>query len=563
MNGKEQNEEDIQRLKRELLETKHRLYLLENSRPIKLTIFAKKFLRNPIKGLLRSGDLKDALHKSVVPKPDLDKVASSRVVPVSINSNNPLLRYPNMKVACLGTVDEVGDVCHAFELGDANWMNLLERGIDLVLVSDEAFAASPNASSWLNTAKEEEIPLVVVKTRDEPLARPLQRAAVVLDRTGEGSDADIPFLDIFRDNPINWQRDPKPAVGYIGKAPSSEGLEAEELTGSFEDQPYAAVVADANDVKGFATVSQLLRISARGIPVVVHGAPDSKLPFEVVSDESSALKLCQELLVDTEKREQLSIRQRRQTILEHSQLQRFEFILEKLGIAQTGPEKISAILSTMRPDNIKQALENFTRQTYPNKELVVILHGDGFDRKQIESDIKKLGIEYKLLEKPKESIFGDNLNEAVEAASGDFVTKMDDDDHYGENHFWDLVAAYRYSRADVVGKWSNWVYIKSKDQTTTWVIENQETFTHHLPGGTLMASREFLRKTQFGRVKSAIDSELYRRIESRGASMYATHRYNYVRVRHGEHTYTASDEEFMSRCSEPTFKGFDENRTTV
>jgi hypothetical protein len=567
MDDKEQSKEDILRLKRELAETKHRLFLLENSRPIKLVIFAKSFLKNPVKGVANIGGLREALRKVEASKLEISQAASDRIVPLSLRTNNPLMRYPNIKVATLGCLDEVADVCHAFGLGDANWMILQDLWINFVMVTDEAFAKTPEAKTWLKTAKDKEIPLVVVKTFDGDLPEPLLNADLILDRTNNNT-TDEPFVDIFHDNPMNWQREPKPVIGLAGlkkdKVSNLDDVGLEEVSESSSGGTYSVTIAKADNLQRFATMSQLLRFSAKGIPVIVSGDSESSdKPFEFVKTLDDAIKLGKELSVDFEKRERASIQQRRQTTLNHSQLQHFEFILGKLGIETREPEKISAILSTMRQEHMNQALHNFAKQTYPNKELVILLHGDGFDRQKIEDEANKLGITYKIIEKPKSSIFGSNLNVALDATTGDLVTKMDDDDFYGENHLLDLLAAYRYSRADMVGKWANWVYIKSKDITTSWVVENQETITHHLPGATFMANREFLCKSRFGIVNRAIDSELYRRVEARGAMLYSTHSYNYVRNRHGAHTYTASDEEFMSRCSEPTFKGFDKDRTSA
>ena len=52
-----------------------------------------------------------------------------------------------------------------------------------------------------------------------------------------------------------------------------------------------------------------------------------------------------------------------------------------------------------------------------------------------------------------------------ERATGDLVTKWDDDDWYTTEHLLDLVAAMRYSGAGVVGKPAEYVYLSSLDLT--------------------------------------------------------------------------------------------------
>ena len=56
-----------------------------------------------------------------------------------------------------------------------------------------------------------------------------------------------------------------------------------------------------------------------------------------------------------------------------------------------------------------------------------------------------------LVPRSQDTFFGDVLNDAYEAASGDVLLKVDDDDWYGPHAVVDLLLARRYSGADVVG----------------------------------------------------------------------------------------------------------------
>lgn len=144
-------------------------------------------------------------------------------------------------------------------------------------------------------------------------------------------------------------------------------------------------------------------------------------------------------------------------------------------------------------------------------------------------------------------MFGDNLNSALDSASGFYVTKMDDDDYYGPNHLNDLLAAYEFSRATVVGKWTNVTYLEDKDLVVTFSGGREEKYVQHLPGATLFTITDLLRRVRFGHVNRAIDSELYRRLEAKGGIFYSTHSLNFIRVRHDNgHTYDTSIEDFIA-----------------
>ena len=183
------------------------------------------------------------------------------------------------------------------------------------------------------------------------------------------------------------------------------------------------------------------------------------------------------------------------------------------------------------------------------------------------ADVKKLtsqlSFPVKILERPKDSMFGENLNLGIEAASGELVTKMDDDDWYGPDHLLDLHVALNYSGAEIVGKWGNFVYLTNSNQMVNFATNREEHFVHHLPGSTILGSKEVFAKMRFGRVNRAIDSELYRRLSMRGGRLYSTHRYNFIRVRHGSHTYKIEDEAFLADADGKSWYGLDKDKSFV
>ena len=262
---------------------------------------------------------------------------------------------------------------------------------------------------------------------------------------------------------------------------------------------------------------------------------------------------------------QHSVQLRRSVILEYSYLARFEMILSKLDLTVVRPA-VSIVLSTMRPDFLPQIATyiNSLDQTYCDLELIAVLHGDEFNAQKVAQTLDKYDFKSTIIQRPSDSIFGDNLNLGVAAASGEFITKMDDDDLYGSQHLNDLLAAYYFSCADIVGKWSHWVLFEKDKEAMVWVPEYQETYARHLPGGTLFTTKRFLSiMGGFGSVRRGIDSELYRRADARGATLYSTHPYNYIRVRHGDHTYNASNADFRSRCVKPIIASDELNKTFI
>ena len=83
---------------------------------------------------------------------------------------------------------------------------------------------------------------------------------------------------------------------------------------------------------------------------------------------------------------------------------------------------------------------------------------------------------------------GDCLNLGVEAASGEYVAKMDDDDHYGERYLSDSVLAASFSGAEVVGKGTYFVHFEGTDETALRVNTPDHTFTSTTVAGSTMLS---------------------------------------------------------------------------
>jgi hypothetical protein len=124
------------------------------------------------------------------------------------------------------------------------------------------------------------------------------------------------------------------------------------------------------------------------------------------------------------------------------------------------------------------------------------------------------------------------------AATGQLVTKVDDDDHYGPEHIWDLVLARHYTAATVVGKGSEFVYLEPKNLTVRRRM-GAEFFTDTVAGGTIALSRDDLAAAGgWPPVPRSVDRALLDRVIDGGGTVYRTHPIGFVYTRHGDgHTW--------------------------
>ena len=323
--------------------------------------------------------------------------------------------------------------------------------------------------------------------------------------------------------------------------------------------------------EGFGTVSEfherLLQAAACGVPVAVTDRspvealdPELASMVPVVGSAADVAELA-DRLVDPQVRERWSIPLRRHVITRHGLDARFAVVLGRLGVPVGADERVSVLLCTMRSDFLEHALANVAAQEHVDKELVLVLHGpERFDLVDVREQLDRLEFPTVLVEAPSTMLFGDALNAGLDRATGRYVTKMDDDDYYGPHHITDLLCAHTYSNADIVGKWGNITYLESSDVTIDSRLDREEHFGSHLPGATWLIEADVIRLFGYGRVTWSVDTEVLKRMARFGARFYSTHRFNFIRVRHGDHTFDRDDSWFMEASSGEPRNGLDPAR---
>lgn len=196
---------------------------------------------------------------------------------------------------------------------------------------------------------------------------------------------------------------------------------------------------------------------------------------------------------------------------------------------------VSIVMATRRPEMLDHALAQVTAQRGVERlELVLAPHG--FEP-ALPAD---LPVPVTLVPRPADYVFGDVLDAAAAAASGELVLKMDDDDWYDADFVADLLRARAYSGADLVGCPDELYHLVEQD-CTIHRRHPGERYTHWVAGGTLLLSRGLLREVGgFAPVPRHVDRHLLDALAAAGATVYRTHGLGYVLRRNSSgHTYDA------------------------
>jgi hypothetical protein len=248
-------------------------------------------------------------------------------------------------------------------------------------------------------------------------------------------------------------------------------------------------------------------------------------------------------------RERWMVYLRRAALIEHGPAARIRHLMAAGGGSASAPS-VSVLLATNRPEQIEHAIGQLERQSYPELEVVVGLHGPAAARApDLPGDIK-------VIEADASLTLGEVLQMAVEASSGELLSKVDDDDWYGPDHIWDLVLAREVSGAALVGKGGEFVHLTGSDRTIRRFVGGADTWTTTIGGGALLIGREQLdRIGGWQPLPRSVDRALIEDVHRAGGRVYRTHGFGYVLERRGSgHTWEADDSYFLEQA-EDTWPG--------
>jgi hypothetical protein len=316
-------------------------------------------------------------------------------------------------------------------------------------------------------------------------------------------------------------------------------------------RPLRSLAVDPSDAPGPVDLATLLAtLSAAGVPITLDG-PLPATTAQLLGPLASVLvKAKQNDFTDDVEREAWSVRVRRQALLRFSASAKWGFTGSPAG-RTTGPTpSVSVILATRRPENLAFALGQIEQQTWPEVEVNVVLHGVSGKHPSVVRAVEEYSRPIRLIEVDGSVIFGGALNAGLDACSGRFVAKMDDDDWYGPNHLTDLLLAHQYSGANLVGLADHYVYMAQDDVTIRDVAHGTERAARRVSGGTLALAREdMLAAGGWRPVFRAVDRCLMQAVRALGGTLYAMHDLGFCLYRGpGElHTWNPGTEHFLAR----------------
>ncbi|MPZ96302.1 MAG: glycosyltransferase [Propionibacteriales bacterium] len=220
---------------------------------------------------------------------------------------------------------------------------------------------------------------------------------------------------------------------------------------------------------------------------------------------------------------------------------------------------VSAIVPTNREHELDNVLANVARQAHRDVQLVVVAHGLDFVPKEIEARAADAGVSnVHVIAADPALTLGACMNLGVDAADGAFIAKMDDDNYYGRHYLTDLVAAFGYTEADIVGKWAHYVWLRSTGAVVLRFANDEHRATRLVQGGSILARADVVRELRFSDLPRRVDTDFLDRAAAAGVVTYSADRFNYVSVRGHDrfaHTWSITDSALLNKSGQLVFYG--------
>nr|AAK17912.1 putative glycosyltransferase EcbJ [Pasteurella multocida] len=215
---------------------------------------------------------------------------------------------------------------------------------------------------------------------------------------------------------------------------------------------------------------------------------------------------------------------------------------------------ISIIMASMREFYIDRIITNISRQTYKNKELIIVTQNfSEIGLKKLQEKLEKIDdlVNFKIIVNNSEDTLGERQNQAASYANGSLLAKFDDDDFYFDNYLADMALPFQFGDYDMVGKAEVFFYLEALDKTVL-VRDGRAAYREmdFVSGATFVIKKSTFNKLGgFIEVNQSEDSNFIKRLKESGGKIYSSDPFNFVVFRSKDvsnHTWQQKAEAFAN-----------------
>jgi spore maturation protein CgeB len=301
---------------------------------------------------------------------------------------------------------------------------------------------------------------------------------------------------------------------------------------------------------------RIFEITASGTPVVSSASAAVRNYFAadevlVATTRAEASAQIRSLVANPELRDRIVHKAQRRIWDGHTYAHRAETVVRAIAPELSRPRvlpNVSALVSTFRPQQLEHVFAAVGAQRSVDLELVLLTHGFKVAEDRLIDLALRYGIRnYQFLTAPRERTLGECLNMCVDASTGEVLSKIDDDDFYGQDYMLDMLNALDYSKAAVVGKQAHYMHFLTNQATILRSAHKEHRFSRLVAGPTITAARAVFESHPFEPRNRGEDTRFLEAVGRAGGAIYSADRFNYCQIRRGAgHTWDIADEELLA-----------------
>lgn len=210
---------------------------------------------------------------------------------------------------------------------------------------------------------------------------------------------------------------------------------------------------------------------------------------------------------------------------------------------------ITVLTPTNRASNINNIVDNFLRQNFSDKELIILVNYANFNIAKWANVISKhdnISV-YNLGNKIS---LGNSLNIGVLKSKFDYIAKFDDDDYYSQDYLNSSFKSLINSNSDIVGKNCYYIYFQDENLIGLKYSKYENRYCQRVAGSTLFFKKEIFNRIQFKDKNLGEDKDFCTNAMKYGFKIFSSDRkhYIYIRKNKNQHTWKINNNFLIKEC---------------
>lgn len=211
------------------------------------------------------------------------------------------------------------------------------------------------------------------------------------------------------------------------------------------------------------------------------------------------------------------------------------------------PPYVSIITPTNREYCAETLFENYERQKYQNKELIIVLNNDNMSLEEWMQKAKNYD-NVRVFQLPESATLGECRNFGIENAQYSYIANFDDDDYYGPNYLVNAMKIFDRTNADIIGKLTSYIYFEESKRLGIYIQNKENQYVNHVPDATIIAKKHVFDHVKFPPITLGVEKVFLKECLKKGFKLYSGDRNDYVIIRRSnkeEHTWRDSDKDLF------------------